>query len=565
MTGRLALTLAILVTAGVCADSKEKPAPKPDPKISSIYPFGGRRGTTFDAVVRGSDLAGARAVAFEGNGIEARILGVDAEPPAPGEKAGKDLIRLRVMLAPDAEIGERDFRIVTPRGVSNKIALDVSADPVLQEIEATGPLRRFPVVINGRLERPGESDTYWIEVAAGETLSFEATSGAAGFDPSLALYEPSGSWFDPHRLNRLAFNDEPLFFPGLPTDARLVHSFIRGGRYCVNVQGFSGQGGPDSVYRLRIVPGVTPLPPLHPKVKAVFEEREFTRRLADNRLEELTRRGGVAPKPAAVEVFHAVPEGLQEGVKDMPVMTAPGVVEGRIDKPGQAHIIRLKVDKPQNLAIEIETPEATLPRFNPVVRLLEPGGREIAGDVYTKLNNNGLYMMKMIRAKTIVSLSAPGEYTMQIRDITTDGAGPDFLYRVLVRPQIPHVGNVAVAEDHINLEAGSSQPLTVLIDREEGFSGYVTVGVEGLPAGVTAVTALENPAEKPPLPNGGRLERYTAREQRTALMLVAAADAPPVEMPVRVRVVVRVVSEGRLLEPVAVKEIPLMVVAGRTS
>jgi hypothetical protein len=196
---------------------------------------------------------------------------------------------------------------------------------------------------------------------------------------------------------------------------------------------------------------------------------------------------------------------------------------------------------------------------------MEPGGREIAGDVYTKLNNNGLYMMKMIESKTTVSLHSPGEYTLQIRDITTDGAGSDFLYRVLVRPQIPHVGNVEVAEDHINLEAGSSKPLTVLVDREEGFNGYVTVAVENLPAGVTAVAALENPLDQPPLPNGGKLERYVAKQQRTAMMLMAGPDAAPTEMPARARVVVRVVSEGRVLDPIAIKEIPLMVVARRTS
>ena len=107
-------------------------------------------------------------------------------------------------------------------------------------------------------------------------------------------------------------------------------------------------------------------------------------------------------------------------------MTLPGVVEGCIGQPGEADVIRVKIEKAQDIAFEIETPEATLPRFNPVVRLLEPGGREIATDVYTKLNNNGLYMMKMIRAKTTLSIGAPGEYTMQIRDITTDCARAGF-------------------------------------------------------------------------------------------------------------------------------------------
>src|SRR5436190_91673 len=549
--GRLSVALAILTAAGVCAEIKSKPHAQPEPKISSIYPAGGQRGTVFEAELRGSDLAGAHRVMFVGSGIEARILGIDAEPPVPGETAKKDRVRLQVTLGPDAAPGRHEFRVVTPRGVSGAIPLQVTAEPVLHEMPDV-PLRQFPLVINGRIAKPGQTDSYWIEAAAGETLTFEATSFADNFDPSVTLYEPSGSWFDPHRLNQLASNDEPLYFPGLSTDARLVEEFAHAGKYCVRVQGFSGQGGPDCVYQLRIVRGVTPLPSLHPALKANWEERQFTRRLADNRMEELARRGGIAAQAGPVEIFRAVPDGGG----GIPVMTAPGIIEGRIDQPGVAHRIRLKIEKPQDLAIEIETPEATLPRFNPVVRLMEPGGREIAGDVYTKLNNNGLYMMKMIESKTTVSLHSPGEYTLQIRDITTDGAAPDFLYRVLVRPQIPHVGNVEVAEDHINIEAGSSKPLTVLVDREEGFNGYVTVAVENLPAGVTAVAALENPLDQPPLPNGGKLERYVAKQQRTAMMLVAGPDAAPTEMPARARVVVRVVSEGRVLDPIAVKEIP---------
>jgi hypothetical protein len=160
-----------------------------------------------------------------------------------------------------------------------------------------------------------------------------------------------------------------------------------------------------------------------------------------------------------------------------------------------------------------------------------------------------------------LSLGATGEYTMQIRDITSGCAGPDFRYRVLMRPQVPHVGNVEIAPDHVNLEAGSSRPLTVAIDREEGFRGYVTVNVEGLPTGVTALTAMEDVTEKPPLPNGGRLERYTPKEQRTTVMLVAAPDAPRSDLPV----VTRVVSQGKPAEPVAVKEIPLIVLPGKTS
>ena len=538
--GWRALGAGILIAAGARAE----------PRITSIYPAALSRGGSLEAIVRGSDLAGARALVFDRPGISAAALAVEK---AAEEK--HELFRVRITVAADAAPGARELRVLTPKGVSNAIPLHVVDEPVIDESQAADPLKRFPLVINGRISEPGETDAFWIEAAAGETLSFEAAPESPGLDPSLSLYEGSGSWFDPERLNLVASNDEPLYFPGLSLDARLVHRFERGGKYRLKVLGFSGQGGADYVYRLRISRGEAPVPDLHPRIKTDWEERQFTRRLSADRMEALARRGGAATKNVRAETYRAV----REGVTPVPLATAPASVEGRIAKPGETHVIHLRVDQPQDLAIEVETPEATMPRFNPVVRLMEPGGAEMATNVYTKLNNNGLYMMKMIQPKTTVSLRAPGEYILQIRDITTDRGGKDFAYRVLVRPGVPHAGKVVIAQDHFNLEAGAIRPVTITVDREEGFAGYLAAGVEGLPAGVTAVTALENPPERPPLPNGGKLERYTPREQSAAILLVAAEDAPPTDLPVSVRVVVRVAGDGRLSEPVASREIPLMV------
>jgi hypothetical protein len=548
MLCRTMAAVAVLAAAGVCAEAPREP----DPRISAIYPAAGRVGESFVAVVRGADLGDARSIVFEGGGVTGVVTGA-------GGEAGKEA-NVRVSVGTDTTAGRHDFRLITAHGITNKIALEVIEGQVLQEDAVTVPLTHFPVTISGRLAQPGETDAYWIETAAGTTLTFEAASRAAGFDPAVALYEPSGSWFDPRRLNRIAFNDEPLYFPGLSTNARLVHHFPKAGRFCLKVHWFNGDGAPERTYQLRIIQGATAAPGLHPELKAVFEERQFTRVLGLDWMKQLALRGGNPAKQSTIETFQAVPAGAAE----VPVMTLPGVAEGCIGQPGATDTIRVKIDKAQDVAFEVETPEATMPRFNPVVRVLEAGGREIATDVYTKLNNNGLYMMKMIRPKTTLSIGAPGEYTLLIRDITTSGGGPDFRYRVLVRTQIPHVGNVEIAPDHVNLRAGSSRPVNVTIDREEGFRGYAAVDVDGLPAGVTALAALENPDDKPPLPNGGRLERYTPREQRTTLLLVAAPDASPSDLPARIRVHVRVIGAGKLLDPIATKEIPLMVLPGKT-
>jgi hypothetical protein len=535
----LALTLS-----GVAATGNKKPAP--EPQVTSLYPMGGQRGSSFQAVIRGTELQGARALLFEDGSVTGRLI----------ENAG-NLLKVEFSAAPGATLGWHKFWVVTPAGITGEAAMRVVDEPVVEKADRIHPARRFPIVVNGRIQEPGSADDYWVEAQAGETLTMEAVSGSPRFDPSLTLFEPSGSWFDPSRLNRIAFNDEPLYFPGLSTDSQLVWRFARGGEYCIQVKGFAGQGGPDDVYQLRISPGVARAPTLHPKFESHWEERQFTRALTKDRLEQLAKRGGLDAQLSSPEIFRGTPEGSSQS----PIVTLPAIIEGRLTRPGEAHLVRLKIDKPEDLAIELETPEATRPRFNPIIRLLDASGREVVTDVYNRVNNNSLQVMKMIEPKTVFGLRAPGEYTIQIHDVATDYANDDFAYRVLVRRQIAHAGNVEVQPDHMNLARGGSKPVTVSIDREEGFTGMVTVSVKGLPEGVAAVPALADQDDKPLLENAGKRERYFARRQLATVMLVAGQGASTTQMPVPARVEVSVVSGGgKLRPPIMVKDIRVMVV-----
>lgn len=538
---RLAAVSALFASWGLCAEGKKPPA---EPRLTSLYPLSVPRGKTTNVQVRGSALGGARAVVFNDAGISARIVKLE-----PGDPA--DVVHVEFTVVGSAQVGGRALRVVASAGVTNEIPVQIVEGPTAaeEEVPAVAPGQ----IVNGRLASRGEMDQFWIQAKAGQTLTFEARSGFPGFDTALALAEPSGSWFDESRLNRVAFNDEPLHFPGLANEARLVHRFAKEGKYALQMRAFSGQGGPDYSYSLRIVEGETPAPALHPKPTSLFEERRFTRGLSPNWIAQLHERGLAEPPAQRPETFRS---GL---------ISIPAFVEGRIAKPAETHSFTVKIDKPQDLAIEIETPEATMPLFNPVVRLMDARGNEIVTNVYTKRNNNGLYMMKMIQAKSTVTLRSAGEYTLQIRDITTDRAGSSFLYRVLLRPQVPHIGKVVIADQPINLEPGKAKAVSVQVAREEEFKGFVAVSAGRLPAGVSVVTAMANPVDRPPLPNAGRLERYVGREQSAGIMLVAAPDAPLTELPVTVKVQVRPVVDGRVGNVIAEKEIPVMVVPKRPS
>ena len=96
-------------------------------------------------------------------------------------------------------------------------------------------------------------------------------------------------------------------FPGLSTNARLVHRFSRGGKYCVKVRGFSGQGGPDRVYELRITPGeYTRCRACTRTSKPYLKSANLHACCARTGWQELARRGGASRSEQAVEIFHAV-------------------------------------------------------------------------------------------------------------------------------------------------------------------------------------------------------------------------------------------------------------------
>ena len=202
----------------------------------------------------------------------------EGDGESSGSKKGKiDLVKLRVQVPQEAKPGRYPIRLITRDGVSNALPLHIVDLPVLAEPdgdhdtrESAVAIAKMPVMYAGRLSRRGETDYYSFHVNAGETLTFEVVSGlpqiaAAGsaatvpdFDPALTIYEPSGSWFDPGRLNRIAYNDEPEWVFGKRTDAYLVYRFAKAGDYLLRVEAFAGQGGPDYSYELKVAPGVHP-------------------------------------------------------------------------------------------------------------------------------------------------------------------------------------------------------------------------------------------------------------------------------------------------------------------
>jgi hypothetical protein len=546
--------------------------PRTDPRATSIHPFTGQRGTTFFATVRGNGLGGASTASTGNAPFSVTVEGVEAEAPGEGRsKSTVDLVKLRVEVRPDAQTGRYPIRLVTRNGISNALPLHIVDFPVLPEPagvhenqESAVAIARLPAVYSGRITHRGEADYYFFHADSGQLLTFGVISGfpqiaAAGsaatvpnFDPAITIYEPAGSWFDPKRLNRIAYNDEPVWVFGKPTDAYLVHRFARAGDYFLRVEAFAGQGGPDYSYELKIAPGALPEDPAA-ETAGGWDERGWTRRLDATRLNQLARRGGKDGKHPSIETYRAGSEPA--------MFKIPGTLEGALGEPGAIHRARFHLDKPADLAIEFETPAAAPPFFNPIFRLLNNAGEEVASSILAGKGACTGALTKSMQNKTILPLSDPGDYTLEIRDATADLGGADFQYRVQVRPQVPHVGQVRVEADSLNLAQGQAKTIRVSFDREEDYRGAVMVAAKSLPPGVSAVAGADFEPDKDPPPSIGKRERYTPRTERLVLMLTADADAPVSTQPREILLEVRPVVDGKPGEVLSTKTIPMMVLS----
>ena len=305
------------------------PADKsPEPQILSLYPLGGNLGETFTAHVRGKGLAGAKRVWTNTASITARIeqveplelpRGKDCSAAETDEPEMGQRLTLQVQVSPEAQLGAYRLRLISERGISNPVTFLVGPEPVTIEDEGNhqfskdAQLVSVPVAIQGRIGKEGETDWYEFEAGENEDLTFEAVCNPSsdwilaseGCDPRITLYEPTGSWFSPETLTRLAVNDDAIW-QTFSTSALLTYRLPRDGQYVVKVDSHVGAGGPDMVYEFRIFPSSQsgPVDGTRLTESTPWRERDFRRGLDPRRMTQLRARTvpGSLPKTFAPDV-----------------------------------------------------------------------------------------------------------------------------------------------------------------------------------------------------------------------------------------------------------------------
>ena len=266
-------------------------------------------------------------------------------------------------------------------------------------------------------------------------------------------------------------------------------------------------------------------------------------------------------------------EARENPPREIPV---PALLEGTIDRPGDTDRFSFRVNDGTRLAFEIETPAKPAPFFTPRLGVFDQAGQEILNNIYGFVQGSGEFIEKVVEPKVVYNFERGGEYLLEVRDLTFRGGGPDFRYRILVRPQIAHVGSIEVAfslgrsldgslkkgpeVEHLNFAPGEVKKITVLTEQEEGFDGQIVLNFEGLPQGVEAYPAAEAEPARPGVLDEGKKERFRPVSQRVTIVLAARTDAQVTRSPLLAHFRAMPVVNGKFGPPLPVQTIPMMIV-----
>ncbi len=477
-------------------------AEPPQPLLSCVYPAGGQRGTTFEATVFGTNLQAASTVHISGRDVIGMIL--------PGGKP--DSTRIAVTIARDAVLGERDLRLLTPGGVSNRYRFIIGDLPEITESEPnTEPgqaqrLDTLPVLVNGQITEP-DRDFFRFKGRAGQTLVFalqgrtllpyipDAVPG--WLDGCLTIYDPAGTelaTIDDYRLNP----DPVLFFP-VPRD----------GEYVLEVRDILYRGRNTFVYRLKVgaIPFLTYLSPLggQHKTETLVQLHGVNLPLSTLKVTDVDSGGSIREigmghvRPGSGPSSNALPFALgphpetretepNDLLASANKIVVPVAVNGRIDRDGDNDYFRFTVQAGQVLAIETQARRLGSP-VDTMLYLLNAAGQELARNDETVDPDPALALLTHhADSRLIYNFPTAGDYVVRIKNLQP-GGGDEYAYRLLIGPPRPDF-YLRLTPDNPRMTRGDTTALTIKAIRIDGFGGEIALRVANLPQGYSASSAF---------------------------------------------------------------------------
>ncbi len=523
-----------------------------EPHAAYIFPAGGMRGTTFEAVLGGQYLDGATNLFVSGRGVrgvclrhirwltpqqlnglrnnfdkyqqllamsrtnetykkeaedlrrrleqQLREIGIDefsmralqeyrrmvSDPKRQVNPALSETVRLRIEIDPDAEVGEREVRLQGALGITNPLKFHVGVLPEKQEKEPNdvGPnvvTTQPPLVLNGQI-LPGDVDRFRIRARKGERLvawvqaraliPYLADAVPGWFQAVLSIYDADGhelAYCDDNR-----FDPDPVVSIEVPAD----------GEYDIEIRDSIFRGREDFVYRITVgtVPYITGIFPLGGPVgtetpvqlvgwnlpKSVIPFRPT----APGTFPIAVRAGDLLSnwQPFRADTW---PEAMEREPNDDPTaaqpVTAPSIVNGRIQTPGDRDVYRFEASAGVEVVAEVYARRLNSP-VDSILILQDSSGREIARNDDHTDPAAGL-VTHQADSQLRTRIPSNGVYFLVITDTQTKG-GPDFAYRLRLSTPRPDF-ELRVVPASVNLRPGATVPLTVFAVRRDGFQGPI--------------------------------------------------------------------------------------------
>ena len=482
-----------------------------EPHIGYIYPAGGQQGAVFQVTVGGRYL-NASNVYCSGAGVSATILKYERQVTPTEQKElqerlsaiqekrkqgrltaeeiksaeeirqklnnfGRQLtnlslgefVTLQIVVAPNAEPGNREIRLLTANGFSNPIkfnvgklseitkkvwknipkekgSMDPELDPKPTEVDVT-----LPVTINGQIP-PGGVDRYRfaaregqqivVMVRARDLIPYISDAVPGWFQAAVTLYDESGK--------KLAYIDDYRFNP----DPLLVYKVAAAGEYTLEIKDALYRGREDFVYRTTI-----------------SEQLDVT---ASNRM---TVAGDTLP-----EIFEKEPNNTVEASQ---LVAVPVIISGHIDQSGDIDVFRFEGKKDEPIVAEVYARRLDS-SLDSMLILTDASGRQLALNDDHEDKGAGL---NTHHADSYIAVTLPeaGAYFIHIRD-TQQAGGEAYSYRLRVSEPRPDF-ELRVTPSSLNVHGGASAPVTAHALRKDGFTGEIALELRDAPKGFTLTGA----------------------------------------------------------------------------
>lgn len=461
-----------LVMTGYCLCSVASGAP---PKLNSLFPTGVQRGQTVEVTASGSWDTWPVTAWMQRPGLE-----IVCE---------KDKGKLKITADANAEPGPVWLRLTNQDGATAVKPFFIGTLPESLEKEPNNETDKPQMVdasqvINGRLEKRGDIDTFGFKLAKGQSLvaAIEANSTLGSpVDPVLQICSADGFVLE-------HIDDARGMDPVLPFTAPAE------GMYLVRVFGFPATpdssiafGGGDSfIYRLTLTTG----PYVdHALPTALARDGSTEVRLVGWNL--LPEQSLVTIAPSAQDraiAFHAEAAGAvvlpyvdypslveqAESAENKPQpLPIPGSVTGVIQQPRDEDFYSFTAKKGDAFRFEVAADELGF-LLDPTMAITDASGKTLADADDARRNRD---------PQLDFTAPADGEYRVGVRD-AFGHCGERFAYQLTALPKRPGF-QLKVTPDTATVKAGATVEVTVTIERDKGFDAELEIAATGLPAGIT--------------------------------------------------------------------------------